>query len=794
MDSAPRQTPADGFDDSGREFRTLVESTAAIVWSVTPDGVFSGEQPGWSRFTGQGEAEYSGWGWTNAIHPDDRERSAKAWNEANVGGTRYFVEHRLRRHDGEWRDMLANAVPIRGVDGAVERWIGSHTDITAERRLAAALDETNLQFAALADNIAQLAWMARPDGTIVWCNRRWFDYTGWAPGRLEGADWASVHHPDHIERVRGGFYAAVAAGRPWEDTFPLRAADGSYRWFLAQAVPVREAEGGEVQKWFGTHTDVTRQRAQEHELALAREEAENANRAKSEFIANMSHELRTPLSAVIGYAEMLEEEAQESGETGMLGDLAKINGNARHLLSLINNVLDLSKIEAERMEVFLETFAVSAVVADICAAVQVLMAKKGNRLVVEMADDLGDMHTDQVKLRQCVINLLSNAAKFCENGTVTLEVRRATDFGRDWLTFDVRDTGIGMAPEQLQKLFQRFAQADSSTTRRFGGTGLGLAITKAFCKLLGGDIAVTSREGEGSAFTVKLPAIATATVVETAIIKQVPAAERAASQGVVLAVDDDPSSRDLVSRFLTREGFIVRTASDGLSGLETARAVRPDVILLDVTMPRMDGWSVLTALKGDAELSAIPVVMLTVIDQHSLGFALGASDYLLKPVQWGQLRKVLDRFAPNENALVLAVDDDRDLLARMRGVLEKAGLGVLTAENGREALALLETRTPDLILTDLVMPEMDGFAFIRAVRARPATRGVPIVVLTSKNLSRQEFQDLRRDTDTVLSKRQVDLPDLLDEVRELVGSRRQGGQPLHSFAPAAARETSGDVS
>lgn len=639
-------------------------------------------------------------------------------------------------------------------------------------RRQARLRETNAQFEALAENIPQMAWMARKNGDIFWYNRRWVDYTGRTLEEMGDDRWLAAVHPDHVDRVKAGFGASVAAAREWEDTFPLRGADETYGWFLTRAVPIRGPDGT-VLRWFGTNTDVTHQRAQERELETARDIAENANRAKSQFIANMSHELRTPLTAVIGYTEMLEEEVTEMGEQTLLADLGKINANARHLLSLINDVLDLSKIEAERMEVFTESFAVDTAVEEIAATVGSLMDKKGNRFVVDAAPGLGEAHTDQVKLRQCVINLLSNAAKFTENGTIVLRVRREAADKRDWLVFEVQDDGIGMTQEELGRLFQRFTQADASTTRKFGGTGLGLAITKAFAKMLGGDIAVVSRPGEGSTFTIKIPAIATASVVEAPSMQPIAAAERNASSGVVLAIDDDPNARELVARFLTREGFLVRTAADGLAGLEMAALVRPDVILLDVTMPRMDGWSVLSALKADADLSRIPVVMLTVIDEHSLGYALGASDYLLKPVEWGQLRKVMDRFRTAENALVLAVDDDEDFLARTREILEREGYGVMTASNGHMALEALAEKTPDLILTDLVMPQMDGFAFIRAARARPDTAQTPIIVLTSKDLTREEFRKLRAETDEVIAKKEIELPELAAQIRVIVSPAQE---------------------
>ncbi|MBB3996779.1 response regulator [Aureimonas pseudogalii] len=756
--------------NSESRFRSLIEATSAIVWSVPSSSRFSGEQPGWSSFTGQSEAEYSDFGWVDAVHPDDREKSAIAWRAATEARTPYTIEHRLRRADGEWRDMQARAAPIFEETGEIREWIGTHTDITEQKRTAAALGETNLQFRAIADNIPQFAWIAETSGAIGWYNQRWFDYTGKSFAEMKGLGWQTVHHPDHIERVMLGLNRSFSAGEPWEDTFPLRSADGSYRWFLSQAVPIRD-ETGAIVRWFGTNTDVTTQRAAEQELAAAKEAAENANRAKSQFIANMSHELRTPLSAVIGYAEMLEEEVEDLGEKHLLGDLKKIEQNARHLLSLINDVLDLSKIEAERMDVYAETFDLGTVMEEVASTVGSLVAKKDNRLVVEHAGDLGSVHTDQVKLRQCLINLLSNASKFTENGTIRLTAKRVTDDGRDWITFEVADTGIGMTGEQVGRLFERFAQADSSTTRKFGGTGLGLAITRAFCRLLGGDIGVRSEEGEGTTFTIRIPAAITDAPPaedETEANQPVAPAEREASSGLVLAIDDDPHARELVVRFLTKEGFAVRTAADGLSGLQMARMLHPDVILLDVTMPKMDGWTVLTELKADPELASIPVVMITILDEHSLGYALGASDYLIKPVEWSRLKSVMTRYRTPGNSLVLAVDDDADALQRTATMLERETLNVVTAANGQEALERVALERPGLILLDLVMPVMDGFGFLHALRSREDWRDIPVIVLTSKDLTTEEFNQLQGQTERILTKGDIDLRDLAAQIRVMV--------------------------
>ena len=486
-----------------------------------------------------------------------------------------------------------------------------------------------------------------------------------------------------------------------------------------------------------------RRKRAEEDLRAAKEEAEEANRAKSQFIANMSHELRTPLTAVIGYGEMLEEEAEDRGLDSMLDDLRKINANARHLLSLINDVLDISKIEAGRTDVHLETFGVAQLVAELASTTEALVAKKDNQLVVSCAPDVGEMHSDPVKVRQCLINLLSNAAKFTENGTVRLEVERTYEAGPASIVFRVIDTGIGMTEEQIGKLFRRFSQADSSTTRRFGGTGLGLSITRAFASLLGGEVGVESVSGQGTVFTLRLPAEAVAPVHGDA-----PAAPEALTaeqerSGVVLVIDDDPNSRALLSRFLIREGFPVRTASDGESGLKLARALKPRAILLDVMMPHMDGWAVLSALKADPEVADIPVIMETIVQEKGLAFSLGAEDYLTKPIQWPRLKKLLDRFRSDApQACALVVDDDNSTLALISGQLEKEGWSIVQAREREAVFAFLEKNTPALVLVDLNMAEVNGIALIQDLRRIPAWRDVPVVALSATELTADERRRL----------------------------------------------------
>ena len=521
--------------------------------------------------------------------------------------------------------------------------------------------------------------------------------------------------------------------------------------------------------------DVTERRRAEEEAIAAKEASEAANQTKSMFLANMSHELRTPLNAIVGYSEMLQEEAIEQGLESFAIDLDKINASGLQLLRLINDILDLSKIEAGKMDLFLENFDLNTLIDDVAATIGPMVKKNANVLKIERSGDLGAMRADQAKVRQALFNLLSNAAKFTHDGTVTLDALRERMDGSEWIVFRVIDTGIGLTPEKLVRLFQDFTQADASTTRKFGGTGLGLALTRRFCQMMGGDVTVHSEDGAGSTFTIKLPAIVNES--EASDSEDQPGedfhgtsvdrreGDPAPAPGTcILVIDDNASQRDLMRRYLVKEGFCVRCAGSGEEGLRLAREMRPIAITLDVMMPGMDGWEVLRSLQADKDLSEIPVIMLTMVDDPERGIRFGATEYLTKPVNRHRLSKMLKRYVSEASCRVLVVEHDEAIRSSMRDLLEGNGCHVTEAVDGSAALASMEPKPPTLIFLDLFMAGSDGFAFVEQVRKHPEWRSIPIIVVTTQDPTSAERKRLNGNVEIILQKSGQSREEFLAEV------------------------------
>lgn len=561
-----------------------------------------------------------------------------------------------------------------------------------------------------------------------------------------------------------------------DDTLDLLI-DGKSRYIKADVFPVTlVSEAGTESPGAGiVLNDVTHQRESALELEMARDAAEAANRAKSTFLANMSHELRTPLTAVLGYCELIEEDLRDLGQEAILADLNKINVNARHLLVLINDVLDLSKIEAQKMEVHTVEFTVGTLLEELEATTGSLVAKNNN--VLALTTDAPDtvMVTDDVKVKQILFNLIGNAAKFTTNGQISVHVVAIEEEGIPHTQFIIKDTGIGMSPEQLANLFQRFKQADETTTRKYGGTGLGLALTRALSNILGGRIEVESTEGEGATFTVTLPtryekrmALAEdgAEVAKDADQKDEAGAAMASKPPSVLVVDDDPSARELLTRRLEREGFTVTTAVNGAEALASILANRPLAVLLDVMMPGLDGWHVLRAIRENPAIRDIPVIMQTVLDERNFAYALGANSYLKKPIQRNALIEALSTFASNSAGhSVLIVDDDKDANEQLMAMLQRDGWDCRMALNGIEAMKALAEFKPDLVLVDLIIPEMDGYAFIREVRKNPEFDQLPVVVMTAEGVSSSKLHSLANETAGIVQKGSMPLADLVADLR-----------------------------
>jgi len=648
------------------------------------------------------------------------------------------------RPDGTVLEVRRDPVPGGG-------FIAIYTDITQRKEAEKQLREDEERFRAIdAAAPVGLIIVSEKDQNVLHLNPSFCEIVGKDAGALRARPLSSIFTDPEKGKELAGIINGISSERK---EFHFKRPDGAEAYVIVSRVGLDyRGEKAVIASFVDIHDRVQA----EIELRQAKEAAESASRVKSSFLANMSHELRTPLNAIIGYSEILLEDATDRGDKASMGDLEKIQGAGKHLLGLINDILDLSKIEAGRMDVYLEHVFLKRLIDEIKTIVEPMMKKNGNRLAIDCPQDIGSLQTDLTKLKQSIINLLSNAAKFTKDGTVTLRLARETRDGAPWIKFEVADSGIGMTDEQMGRLFQAFTQADSSTTRNFGGTGLGLTITRHFCAMLGGSIEVKSKPGQGSTFTILLPDRVTKAISDDEPESVRPAVMREAEAGEihVLVVDDDPAVHDVLAATLGKEGYRITHANDGIEALKLMRTHAPDIVTLDVMMPKMDGWSVLGVMKSEPQLAHIPVIMLTIVDHRNLGFSLGASEYMTKPIDRNRLIVLIEKFASSKgDGTVLIVDDDPDVRAMIKATIADVGMQSTAVANGQAALDWLAAHPqPVLVLLDLMMPKMDGFEFLERVRQNQRYVDLPIVVLTAKELTANERSYLAERTLLVLSK------------------------------------------
>ncbi len=648
------------------------------------------------------------------------------------------------RPDGTVLEVRRDPVPGGG-------FIAIYTDITERKEAEKQLREDEERFRAIdAAAPVGLIIVSEKNQNVLHLNPGFCEIVGKDADALLGRPLSSIF----TEAEKSKELADIISGTSSErKEFHFKRPDGAEAYVMVSRVALDyRGEKAVIASFVDIHDRVQ----VEIELRQAKEAAESASRVKSSFLANMSHELRTPLNAIIGYSEILLEDATDRGDKASMGDLEKIQAAGKHLLGLINDILDLSKIEAGRMDVYLEHVFLTRLVDEVKTIVEPMVKKNGNKLLIDSPQDIGSLQTDLTKLKQSIINLLSNAAKFTKDGTVTLRLARETRDGVPWVKVEVADNGIGMTDEQIGRLFQAFTQADSSTTRNFGGTGLGLTITRHFCAMLGGSIEVKSKPGEGSTFTILLPDRATkAMAEEESDSARLAVVHEPSTRDIhVLVVDDDPAVHDVLAATLGKEGYRITHARDGVEALHMMRARPPDIVTLDVMMPKMDGWSVLGVMKSEPQLAHIPVIMLTIVDHRNLGFSLGASEYMTKPIDRNRLIALIEKFAASRrDGTVLVIDDDDDVRTMVKATIEDVGMKATTVANGQAALDWLASHPrPVLVLLDLMMPKMDGFEFLERVRQNPHYVDLPIVVLTAKELTDNERSYLAERTLLVLSK------------------------------------------
>ena len=732
-------------DTEGR-LQHFLDTANDLIQSVAPDGRFIYVNRAWEETLGYTEDDLERRTLFDLIDPSSRERVIGDFERVMSGERVDRMVVKFKAKDGR-PVICSGSANVLMRDGTPVATQAIFRDVTEQRRAQRELAASRANLAALVENTGDTIWSVDRDERLITFNSAFALAVEARTGREPkmGDDPRSVFLSEDVPYYDEMYRRTLSGERLAE--LRNETVQGQEIWFEIYCHPITDEAGVTGAVMFGK--DVTRRIRAEEGLRLAKEDAETANQAKSQFLANMSHELRTPLNSIIGFANIVLKNKKEHLDQQETGFLNRIVVNGRHLLALINEILDLAKIEAGRVELEILEVDVGALVKETIQSLEGQVRDKDVKLIADVPESTVLVESDPHKLKQVIINLVGNALKFTEHGSVTARV----DAEPDGTPFAIRviDTGIGIPKERLDAIFEAFQQADGSTTRRFGGTGLGLTISRSMCQLMGYDLTVDSEAGGGSVFTIVMApqrdeekSEQAAEVHEEAL----PAVSAAAASGAlrdfkVLVVDDEADSRLLMSHYLEEFGCSILTAPDALEGIETARRERPDLITLDLMMPGMNGWDALKALKKDPELRDIPVVVVSILAGEGRSRLLGAVDLVTKPVEREDLLRVLWRnLVRRQGARVLVVDDSASVREMLVAHFEEVGLEAQGAENGQEALDAVHRDAPDAVILDLAMPVMDGMTFLGHLRSNPYHSGLSVIVITPKELSLGERREL----------------------------------------------------
>ncbi len=608
----------------------MADSAPVMIWISDVRKSRTWFNKPWLDFLGRPMEQVLGAGWLEGVHPKDLDTYLQTYTAAFDARRTFRMEYRLKRRDGEYRSVLDNATPLTGPDGTFSGYIGSCVDITDFRLAEAALRDSEERFRTLADNMSQFAWMADAHGWIFWYNRRWYEYTGTTLEDVEGWGWQKVHHPDHLDRVTERLQYSWDTGEEWEDIFPLRGADGNYRWFLSRALPIRDSQG-RIYRWLGTNTDVTARREAEEAL-------KEADRRKDEFLAMLAHELRNPLAPIRTGLDILAGSMDHDQET-----VGIMQQQVEHVVRLVDDLLDVSRIMLGKIELRRELVELAALVKRSVAAVRPLIESRRQELRITLEEEPMLLNADPVRIVQVLKNLLNNASKYTDSGgRIELTVNR----WHNEAEVQVKDTGVGIEAELLPRVFDLFTQASRSLDRSQGGLGIGLTLVHRLVEMHAGTITAQSDGlGHGSVFSLRLPLVDETPAPTEQPVKQphVPQRRR------LLVVDDNVGAAWMLSKLLMMLGdHEIATVHDGPAAVQKVKEFRPEIVLLDIGLPEMDGYEVGKTIRQSREFDDVRLIAVTGygteedrLKSHQIGF----DKHVVKPLGIAELEQLLAEFS-----------------------------------------------------------------------------------------------------------------------------------------------------